>query len=318
MVNSAILNLVKEYSKREHIKTIPQKNSALPEKMQMIYNINWEKNTESAPYEILTQIMDCYYCLPERPDLASLFCWQAINHSYNELLLTDSGCNRLSDSKGISKLVEAILNNYSVYKDFLEPFIKNLPDKAYRYVASYVLKGYTIKTSGKEQKFYTQSYLNFTKEYKELDKVISDTFGDIMFKASNVKLDNNIARIHVDAEKNRALTRALAIKLRQLVENKNAKFEMKDGTSRTVEFEDKDVVLFVIEFILYASRCSNFHGNVASRLNSDKASENTFEMYTNIFLLEYMILAISLHIQGYITEDNLVQVKNNQQFLFNN
>lgn len=45
-----------------------------------IYEPNWDVNPDSALYEIVTQLMDCYYCLPERPDLATLFCWQAISN----------------------------------------------------------------------------------------------------------------------------------------------------------------------------------------------------------------------------------------------
>ena len=53
------------------------------------------------PYEILTYLFDSYYVLPERPDLAALFCWQAINHSYYVQQLSDNNVGFCQDTKGI-------------------------------------------------------------------------------------------------------------------------------------------------------------------------------------------------------------------------
>lgn len=39
---------------------------------------------------------------------------------------------------------------------------------------------------------------------------------------------------------------------------------------------------FVLFGVLYASRCNNFHGNVAARMNSINANKDTFKMYTDI------------------------------------
>lgn len=316
MANESTLLLVKQYSRNQHIKSIPQKQSNLPKALTYIYNPAWETNNDATPYEILTQVMDCYYCLPERPDLATLFCWQAINHSYNEFSLSDPNIrNILKDSEGIDRLLEKIIGNYAVYKDYLVPYIKALPDKAYRFVASYVLKGHVISLCNGNLKYANQSYKQFASKYKDLYDIIAKTYGDILVKISSPRVENNQVRINADQVRNRRLTVSLSQKLRELVEKQSAKFELEDKSIEEITFTDKQSLEFVIRFILYASRCSNFHGNVASRLNSDNAHEKTFEMYTNLFLLEYIVLAISLHIQGYLTDDCLRKLKANEALL---
>lgn len=315
MANESTLLLAKRYSRNQHIECIPQQESNLPDALEYIYNPAWEENADDAPYEIITQIMDCYYCLPERPDLATLFCWQALNHSYNEFLLGDSEVNNLTDKAGIDKLIDGIVAHYEEYEEYLVPYLNALPDKAYRYVSSYLLKGCVFERAGKSPKYTTQSYRNFKKDYPELFDIIAKTFGDILFKASHVDVKNNQARTFADKDKSRKLVRELAVRLRKLVENKKAEFLMEDKSIQEIQFSNRDAIALVIRYILYASRCSNFHGNVASRLNSDNAEEKTYEMYNNLFLIEYMLLAISLHMQGYLSNECLERLKANKDLL---
>lgn len=79
-----ILELAKKYSKQSHLRLLPFRDSnKILDNLNFLYDEKWE-SLNSYPYEILTYLFDCYYVLPERPDLAALFCWQAINHSYYE------------------------------------------------------------------------------------------------------------------------------------------------------------------------------------------------------------------------------------------
>ena len=68
-----------------------------------------------------------YYVLPERPDLAALFCWQAINHSYYVQQLGDNNVGYCLDTKGIELVRDAILGGWdNKYKAILEPFLKRM------------------------------------------------------------------------------------------------------------------------------------------------------------------------------------------------
>ena len=85
-----ILKLAKDYSKKRHLDLLPCGNNNILENLDYIYDENWENQGVPYPYEILTYLFDSYYVLPERPDLAALFCWQAINHSYYVQQLGDN------------------------------------------------------------------------------------------------------------------------------------------------------------------------------------------------------------------------------------
>ena len=68
-------------------------------------------------------------------------------------------------------------------------------------------------------------------------------------------------------------------------------------------------------YIVNASRCNNFHGNVAARMNSINANKDTFKMYTDMFLTEYIILAIHLNSQGALSDVVLNKVKKNANLM---
>lgn len=81
-------------------------------------------------------------------------------------------------------------------------------------------------------------------------------------------------------------------------------------------FFDTSAVEAVIKLVIeYASRCNNFHGNVAARMNSINANKDTFKMYTDMFLTEYIILAIHLNSQGALSDVVLNKVKKNANLM---
>ncbi len=55
MLNS--LRLIRNYDKLTHISRIPVKTNIL-DNLEYIYEPNWDIDPESAPYEIVTQLMD--------------------------------------------------------------------------------------------------------------------------------------------------------------------------------------------------------------------------------------------------------------------
>lgn len=99
----------KKYSKSNHINELKLYNVNILEKLNFIYDQVWENQGKNYPYEILTQLLDSYYVLPLRPDLASLFCWQAINHSYNAQQLKDVSKTKCTDFQGIELIQKLFL-----------------------------------------------------------------------------------------------------------------------------------------------------------------------------------------------------------------
>ena len=314
-----LLNLAKKYDKTRHLSHIGNQNSIL-ENIEFIYEPIWDIKSDSAPYEIITQLMDCYYCLPERPDLATLFCWQAINNSYNQYLLSNSSVQRLQDTNGLLELISHINANKSKYLPYLKPYYMNITDKTYRYVASYILKGYSIEKAGFKEKYISSSYITFRKKFKRFYSIISNSYGYAYSSITTPTLIGNKVSLKIkdeDKDKARKIVNSFSLKLKELVENGSTQIDEKISTStrQTINFTDEEKLTFVLFSILYASRCNNFHGNVASRLNSIYANQESFTMYTNIFLLEYIILAISLNEQNILSDSSLAKLKSNEKLI---
>lgn len=238
-----ILKLAKDYSKKRHLDLLPHGNNNILENLDFIYDENWENQGVPYPYEILTYLFDSYYVLPERPDLAALFCWQAINHSYYVQQLSDNNVGFCQDTKGVELVRDAILGDWNnKYKTVLEPFLKRMPDKTFHYVASYMLKGYAMEKKGIAEKYRATSY-------KSLKRKISS--------------------------------------LRYRI------FWIMLMESHTVRFPIRHL----------------------SVMNSINANKDTFKMYTDMFLAEYIILAIHLNSQGALSDVVLNKVKKNANLM---
>lgn len=312
-----ILRLAKNYSKECHLNLLPCGDNNILENIHFLYDENWENQGASYPYEILTYLFDSYYVLPQRPDLAALFCWQAINPSYYVQQLSDNSVGFCLDTKGVEFVRGAILANWNnKYKAILEPFLERLPDKTFHYVASYMLKGYAMEKNGIAEKYRASSYKSLKGKISLLSEILDNAYGKSYCQISNPTLIGNTVDLGIsDANKgkSRAITHSFGIKLRALMLGEEAEITFCDaqGTKKKYKFTDEERLSFVLFGILYASRCNNFHGNVAARMNSTNANRDTFRMYTDMFLTEYIILAIHMNSQGELSDMALNEVGKN-------
>lgn len=312
-----ILRLAKNYLKECHLNLLPCGDNNILENIHFLYDENWENQGTSYPYEILTYLFDSYYVLPQRPDLAALFCWQAINHSYYVQQLSDNSVGFCLDTKGVEFVRGAILANWNnKYKAILEPFLERLPDKTFHYVASYMLKGYAMERNEIAEKYRASSYKSLKGKISPLSEILDNAYGKSYCQISNPTLIGNTVDLGIsDANKgkSRAITHSFGIKLRALMLGEEAEITFCDaqGTKKKYKFTDEERLSFVLFGILYASRCNNFHGNVAARMNSINANRDTFRMYTDMFLTEYIILAIHMNSQGELSDMALNEVGKN-------
>ncbi len=312
-----ILKLAKNYLKECHLNLLPCGDNNILENIHFLYDENWENQGTSYPYEILTYLFDSYYVLPQRPDLAALFCWQAINHSYYVQQLSDNSVGFCLDTKGVEFVRGAILANWNnKYKAILEPFLERLPDKTFHYVASYMLKGYAMEKNEIAEKYRASSYKSLKGKISPLSEILDNAYGKSYCQISNPTLIGNTVDLGIsDANKgkSRAITHSFGIKLRALMLGEEAEITFCDaqGTKKKYKFTDEERFSFVLFGILYASRCNNFHGNVAARMNSINANRDTFRMYTDMFLTEYIILAIHMNSQGELSDMALNEVGKN-------
>lgn len=316
-----ILRLAKNYSKQCYLNLLPCGDNNILENLNFLYDENWENQGASYPYEVLTYLFDSYYVLPQRPDLAALFCWQAINHSYYVQQLSDNSVGFCLDTRGVEFVRGAILSNWNnKYKAVLEPFLERLPDKTFHYVASYMLKGYAMEKNGIAEKYRASSYKSLKSKISLLSEILDNAYGKSYCQISNPTLIGNAVDLGIanaNKGKSRAITHSFGIKLRALMLGEEAEITFCDaqGTKKKYKFTDEERLSFVLFGILYASRCNNFHGNVAARMNSINANRDTFRMYTDMFLTEYIILAIHMNSQGELSDAALGEVGKNTNLM---
>ena len=211
---------------------------------------------------------------------------------------------------------EAHRSIFNKYKAILEPFLKRMPDKTFHYVASYMLKGYAMEKNGIAEKYGATSYKSLKRKIPSLLDILDNAYGKSYCQISNPTLVNNevdLGITNANKGKSRAITHSFGMKLRALVQGEEVEITFCDvqGTKKIYKFTEVERMSFVLFGILYASRCNNFHGNVAARMNSINANKDTFKMYTDMFLTEYIILAIHLNSQGVLSDVVLNKVKEN-------
>lgn len=211
-------------------------------------------------------------------------------------------------------------NELMAHKAILEPFLKRMPDKTFHYVASYMLKGYAMEKKGIAEKYRASSYKTLKRKIPSLLDILDNAYGKSYCKISNPTLVNNevdLGITNANKGKSRAITHSFGTKLKALMLGEEVEITFCDvqGTKKTYKFTEVERMSFVLFGILYASRCNNFHGNVAARMNSINANKDTFKMYTDMFLTEYIILAIHLNSQGALSDVVLNKVKKNANLM---
>lgn len=241
-----ILKLAKDYSKKRHLDLLPHGNNNILENLEFIYDENWENQGVPYPYEILTYLFDSYYVLPERPDLAALFCWQAINHSYYVQQLSDNNVGFCQDTKGVELVRDAILGDWNnKYKTVLEPFLKRMPDKTFHYVASYMLKGYAMEKKGIAEKYRATSYKSLKRKISSLSDILDNAYGKSYCQISNPTLIGNVVNLGIanaNKRKSRAITHSFGMKLRALMLGKEVEITFCDvqRTKKKYKFTDEE------------------------------------------------------------------------------
>lgn len=102
-----LLQLAENYDKNKHLKSLISTEDNIMKDLTQIFDPAWKITSEIAPVEVISFLVDSYYVMPERPDLASLFMWQAINRLYNEIQLkaVNSNFESQGDLKGIINFI---------------------------------------------------------------------------------------------------------------------------------------------------------------------------------------------------------------------
>ena len=227
----AILRLAKKYSKKKHTNILPCCDVNILENLHFLYDEDWE-NQSTYPYEVLTYLFDCYYVLPQRPDLASLFCWQAINHSYYVQQLGISNVVKSNDTRGVELVRKTIITGWSKYEPILTPYLEKMPMKAFHYAAAYLLKGYAIEQRGIAEKYAASSYKTLTKQIPILKDILKDSYGKAYCNIANPVIVNSELNLGIgiaDKVQSCKITHSFAQKLQELMLGEEVEITMCDA-----------------------------------------------------------------------------------------
>ncbi|KRG51574.1 hypothetical protein [Stenotrophomonas beteli] len=283
---------------------------------------------EDIPYVAATSLLDAYWQLPRRPDLAFNSLWSATNSSYNDLFLAspqNAASAKLTDKMSIDfslKEIAARLNlmvptsspamapaqGISI-RDLIKMYLKNAHDRNFHFVAQYILRGIAVEEHNANKVppkaairdiLVPASYLSFKKEFGSIHAKIKASLGGkyatlctITESACGTEINFGIQ----DSKKARGIVHQASLLLRQEALNPS----MTNGGVAGTFSSDQHWLSFVVRPLLYASRNNAAHGNVASRLNSLSASANSVTAATWTFLFCYLYFSLILLCQAKIT-----------------
>lgn len=313
-------DILKTYNRDTHLKHI-ESLCTKKIKLSYVFSENWVSD-EKTPYIVKTHLLDSYYCLPERPDMAFTFLWKSINSLYNELFLTYNPAKKVADGKSIDFFMEKMLLNFDLevcsgfsVNDLLSLYIKNIPEKLPRFIAGYILKNYAIESSEITYKNLSTSYLTFKKQFPEIFNDIKITYGDKYRKLTNPEISKNGSiKLNIsDKNKSYRIMHSLGDKIKELLIKKEVNIENKNTMeSYTLKLNtDKIYLNFIVRNILYSIRNNTIHGKIASRLNSSMVNNDSYSSSSYTYLLGYFFISLLLYELKYIGKNDLcVLLKN--------
>ena len=324
-----LLQILNNYSKDSHLKELYSEITPINFKIEPLYSSNWSDKTwlltNDIPYVALTNLMDSYYCLPERPDMAFTHIWKSINNSYLKLgkrkRIATGDVGKLNDSHGIEYLVNAIAsvmgNNIEptiTIGDLIHNYIDIIPIKTLKFVSNFVLKGYAIKKVGLNPILNSSSHNSFASKHATIYNAIVNTYGQSYANitspsVSDVKADLNI----VNKQKSKSIPESLSVKLQELMRTGNTIITNSSSTTTyTLSFANhEEFIDVIIRVILYSIRNNSIHGNLVSRLNSEFVNQDSLKNSIYIFFLAHFILSLSLYVNGDVNLQELeVNIRN--------
>src|SRR5690606_13439302 len=281
------------------------------------------------PYVATSYLLDSYSCLPRRPDMAFTFLWKSINNCYKTIaikkILNSSNPNkRLTDSLALDYLIKEINNkktdeissNYRII-DLLNDYTKEIPLKPFKFLGNQILKGYVMEEAGIPNLLIGSTYSSFKNAYPSLYQNIVNTYGQAYKAISNPTIVNDKVELNIsNLHKSKSIPESLALKLKELFENKTTVLQNSGGTnSYTLTINDKEFLSLLIKTLLYSIRNNSVHGNVVSRLNSNYVNIDSLKTAINVYFLGHVFLSLAFYVNNEMTLADLELNKENLNVL---
>lgn len=322
----ASISLLKNYTRTKHLETLYSYFDIKDCKIHPIESsIDFETTNIKPPVIALSSLIDSYYCLPERPDMAYTHLWIAINNIYNDIAIKDKLAmnqnGKLRETDAIDLLVSKInLNRNQVIEGnttiitLLDKYIKLIPIKTLRFVSNFILKDYVKQEKDLPPFLISQSHDTLKSKFSSIYNGIINTYGQAYKSISNPSLDDSVFGMGItDVNKSKSIPSSLADKLKQLLIDRSVRVSNSSNTSshNLMFSSDLEYINFIMRAILYSVRNNSVHGNVIQRLNSQYKNSESLNSSIYIYYLGHYFLTLALYINDNIgLEDLKINIRN--------
>lgn len=301
--------LIKNYDKSKHLEIL-EKNDF---KFEYLFSSNWN-NIEDIPYVLRTHLLDSYYCLPERPDMAFTFLWKCINNTYSTYQRKFSNVVQIGDSVLLQNMSDVIASRLSdkittteTIGSLIEKYIDKIPNKILRFISNYILKSYVIKEQIKDERYVYSSYNTFKSKFQNIHDSIISSYGQDYLGICNASILNGEVNLNItDKNKSLKIINSLSEKLKELIKTRQT-FLSHNNQIYTLKLNsNEEYIQFILFNILYAIRNNTVHGKIASRLNSAYVNSDSYNSSKYIYSLGYMFLSVMLYVSNELDSSDLI------------
>ena len=301
--------LIKNYDKSKHLEIL-EKNDF---KFEYLFSSNWN-SIEDIPYVLRTHLLDSYYCLPERPDMAFTFLWKCINNTYSTYQRKSSSVVQIGDSVLLQNMSDVIASRSSdkittteTIGSLIEKYIDKIPNKILRFISNYILKSYVIKEQIKDERYIYSSYNTFKSKFQNIHDSIISSYGQDYLGICNASILNGEVNLNItDKNKSLKIIHSLSEKLKELIKTRQTFLSNNNQTYTLKLNSNEEYIQFILFNILYAIRNNTVHGKIASRLNSEYVNSDSYNSSKYIYLLGYMFLSVMLYVSDELDSSDLI------------
>lgn len=318
-----LLELMRDYTRQKHEKRIHDSTlgSALKfGSLSYIDDPDWVVPGPAAaaklvsrpfPLKIASHLVDSYYHLPQRPDMAFAFLWMAINAAFHQLALRESYvANKvsISDTYGLKCTVASIKKAGSTVvgvdgrfrdlSDWFEHLIAAVPEKLLSMVATMCVQSVAVELHNCSDRYSSLAFKGLKKREPDLTNALQSSYGAAYSALCNPAINIITRELDYalsDPGKAQEIIRSLTFDLRRLLNGEWVTMRAhKSTTQYDVHLTLSSRLSFFVRNILYASRNNIAHGKVSSRLNSDTTKKDSYAANVYLYITGYIVLSVLL------------------------
>jgi hypothetical protein len=274
-----------------------------------MFDPQWSTAAHKLPSKVASLLLDSYYHLPDRPDLAFLCLWMAFNSSFSQIAVRESyltNKSNLSDDFGLDCAAEAITNNANMgividgsnrtLLDFLLLAMKVIPQKLTSMIATNAVRSIAFKLHQCGGRYESKAFNGLKGNFPILGQLIIDCHGSayshIVSPFIGIK-NREIDLISNDPKRSQNIIRSLSQVFQDLFRTGNSTMRSHNSTQvSALTLTESERISLLLRYVLYASRNNLSHGKVSSRLNSDTANPESYKSNIYLYIVCYAFLSI--------------------------